>query len=221
MKKIILSLFVAAALTTACKNKSAEAGSAEDVKDASAEAVSYAVDTTASVVEWVGSKPIGKHNGTVKLSSGTVTASGGALEGGNFVLDMTSITVTDLKPGDGKEDLEGHLKGDMAKTDEDADHFFNVKKYPEGKFEITSVSDGEGGKKNVEGNLTLKGITKSVKFPATVSVDDNEVVVISDAFMINRTDWKVNYASKSVFTDLSDKFVDDEIEIKVNVKAKK
>lgn len=220
MKKIFFSLFVAAALTTACK-KSAEAGDAENVKDASAEAVSFAVDTTASVVEWVGSKPIGKHNGTVKLTSGTVMTAGGELEGGTFVLDMTSITVTDLKPGDGKEDLEGHLKGDMAKTDADADHFFNVNKYPEGKFEITNVSKGEGGKTNIEGNLTLKGITKNVKFPATVSVDEKEVVIISDAFMINRTDWKVNYASKSVFKDLSDKFVDDEIEIKVNVTAKK
>jgi|SRR5690606_29970624 polyisoprenoid-binding protein YceI len=220
MKKSVLMLFVAAALSTACK-KSVEAGDAQDVKDASAEAVTYTVDTAGSVIEWIGSKPIGKHNGNLKISSGSFAVKDGAIEGGNFILDMTSINVLDLKPGDGKEDLEGHLKGDTAETPEDADHFFNVRKYPEGKFEITGTKAVDGGKTEVQGNLTLKGISKSVSFPATISVTDTDIVMISDTFVIDRTQWKVNYASKSVFKDLSDKFVDDEVSIKITVKAKK
>ncbi len=220
MKKSVVTLFLAAAFLTACK-KTTEAGEAQDVKDASAEAVTYTVDTAQSTIEWSGSKPMGKHNGTLNLASGSFSVKDGVIEGGSFVLDMNSITVLDLKAGDGKEDLEGHLKGMAAKTEEDADHFFNVSKYPQGKFEITSVKPGQDGKTTVEGNLTLKETTKSVSFPATVTVTDSEVSLTSDEFRIDRTQWKVNYGSKSIFKDLGDKYVDDEIGLKVTVKAKK
>lgn len=201
---------------TACKKETADtAGDARDASAPSEDAISYNVNTSTSVIEWTGSKQVGKHSGTLKLSNGTVFVRDNKIEGGNFTIDMNSINVTDLKAGDGKEDLEGHLKG---ATVENADHFFNVKKYPEAKFEITGVST-ETGKSTIEGNLTIKETTKNVKFPAIVSIDDSNVSITSDTFVIDRTQWKVNYASKSVFTDLNDKFVNDEIELRVVVKA--
>ena len=98
--------------------------------------------------------------------------------------------------------------------------FFNVNKYPTGTFEITAITE-EGGKKVVEGNLTLKDVTKNVKFPATINVTDNAVDITSETFTINRTLWNVNYSSKSVFDDLGNKYIDDEIEVKVTIKATK
>jgi len=220
MKKVILSLFLAVSLSGAvsCKSdKTGEASDAVDAQGASDEAIGYNVNTSNSVIEWTGSKQTGKHSGTIKLSSGTIFVKGNAVEGGNFTIDMNTIAVSDLKAGDGKEDLEGHLKGLAV---EGADHFFNVKKYPEGKFEITSIRTDQG-KSIVEGNLTIKETTKNIKFPAIVSVDENSVSIMSETFIIDRTEWKVNYASKSVFQDLGDKFVNDEIELKVSVKASK
>lgn len=218
MKKSILSLFVLATITiVGCKNEKNEAADAADVAPVSEEAVTYTVDSTASMVAWIGSKPTGKHNGTIVISGGEVKVKANALEGGNFTIDMNTITVLDLKAGDGKEDLEGHLKG---ATKENEDHFFNVAKFPTSTFEITSVT-ADAGKATVSGNLTMKGITKNVTFPAVVSVDDTTVTIKSDSFKINRTDWQVNYASKSIFDDLKDKFVEDEIELVVTVKATK
>jgi polyisoprenoid-binding protein YceI len=104
--------------------------------------------------------------------------------------------------------------------EEDADHFFNTKKFPEGTFEITTVETVDAVT-TVSGNLTLKGITKPVSFPATISVDGDMVMLNSESFKIDRTQWGVNYASKSVFDDLKDKFVNDEIELKVSVTAAK
>ncbi|HEX9979360.1 MAG TPA: YceI family protein [Flavobacterium sp.] len=218
MKKLILLLFAGLFLfTLSCKNEPAgEAGEARDAKAASSEAISYTVNTQESDIEWIGSKQTGKHNGTIRLSEGTVLVSEDRVEGGTFIIDMNTIAVTDLKPGDGKEDLEGHLKG-LGQA-EGADHFFNVGKFPTAKFEITNVTL-EKGKSTVEGNLTIKETTKSVKFPAMISVSDNAVSIMSDSFVIDRTQWKVNYGSKSVFTDLGDKFVNDEIELRVHVKA--
>ncbi len=217
MKTRLLPLiFAGFFFMTACKKEAAE--TATDARDASApsqDAISYNVNTSTSVIEWTGSKQVGKHSGTLKLSGGTVFVRDNKIEGGNFTIDMNTINVIDLKPGDGKEDLEAHLKG---LTVEKADHFFNVQKYPEAKFEITGVST-ETGKSTIEGNLTIKETTKNVKFPAIVSIDDSNVSITSDTFIIDRTEWKVNYASKSVFTDLNDKFVNDEIELRVVVKA--
>ena len=217
MKKSILSLFVLATISmnVACKGEK-ENGEAGEVATATAESTTYVVDTKASVIEWIGSKPAGKHNGTINLKSGEVAVKNDSIQSGKFVIDMNSIAVIDLKAGDGKEDLEGHLKG-LGKV-EDADHFFNTKKFPEGTFEITSVATVDAVT-TVSGNLTLKGITKPVSFPVMILVDENTVTLNSKTFKIDRTHWNVNYASKSVFDNLKDKFVDDEIELKVSITA--
>lgn len=220
MKKIVLSLVVLATLSlTSCKNDKAETTEpVEDPAIATETATTYKVDAAKSTIEWIGSKPAGKHNGTIALSNGELALNNGKVESGKFTIDMNSITVLDLAAGDGKEDLEGHLKG-LGK-EEDADHFFNTKKFPEGTFEITSVNTVDAVT-TVSGNLTLKGITKPVSFPATITVDENTLTLSSESFKIDRTQWNVNYASKSVFDNLKDKFVNDEIELKVSITATK
>lgn len=218
MKKSILSILAIVSIAfVSCKNEKTEAGDAAEVAPVAAESVSYMVDGTASTIAWVGSKPTGKHNGTIAVTEGEVMVKDGVLEGGKFGIDMNSITVLDLTEEDGKLDLEGHLKG---LTNENEDHFFNVTKFPTATFEITSVAT-EGGVTTVNGNLTMKDITKNVSFPATVVVEENMVSITSEPFKIDRTQWGVNYASKSVFDDLKDKFVDDEIELTVTAVAKK
>lgn len=225
MKKIVLSCAVILALTVAsCKNNNANAEQAvEQAADQAAAAVekaatavmvsgTYTVEPS-SVVEWVGKKPTGQHTGTIGLQSGSLTLDNGKVTG-DFTIDMNSITVTDITEADGKLDLEAHLKG--TGKEDGADHFFNVKIYPTGTFKLTSF-DGA----NVTGDLTLKGKTKTISFPATLTITDNEVTLESKPFEINRVDFGVNYASKSVFGDLKDKFINDEIELVVKVKAKK
>lgn len=220
MKKSILSLFVLATISmnVACKGEKNETEEVGEVATASEESTTYVVDTQNSVIEWIGSKPAGKHNGTINLKSGEVAVKNDSIQSGKFVIDMNSIVVTDLKAGDGKEDLEAHLKGTGDKEDED--HFFNVGKFPEGMFEITTITT-ENGKTTVNGNLTLKGVTKPVSFSAALAYEGDTMMLTSDSFQINRTHWNVNYASKSIFDDLKDKFVNDEIELVVKLKATK
>ena len=220
MKKVHYFLLIAITFSVfvSCKKNSEamNAGDSATAKEASSDSQSYTVDTESSVINWTGSKQTGKHEGTLKLSEGTVFVKDGAVEGGNFTMDMNTINATDLEPGEDKDNLENHLKG-LTVAEKD-DHFFNVKKYPTAKFEITKI-DTEAGKSIIEGNLTIKATTKNVSFPAIITVNDNEVSIVSDTFIIDRTQWKVNYGSKSIFQDLGDKFVNDEIELKVSVKA--
>jgi polyisoprenoid-binding protein YceI len=220
-KLILFLICTSLVFSVSCKkdaSKNAETKDAVKAKGATAEAKKYIVDTGSSTLNWVGSKPTGKHTGTINLSEGEFYVVGDSVESGKFTIDMKSITVTDLKASDGKEDLENHLKG-LGK-DDSADHFFNTNTYPTGTFQITTITH-EMGKTMVEGNLTLKDVTKSIKFPAVITVSESTVTLESESFKINRTLWNVNYSSKSVFDNLGDKYIDDDIEIKVNVKANK
>ncbi len=218
MKKIVLSTAVVFALSLAsCNNTTqpqegqAEA-SAEQLTTETGVSGTFNIEPT-SVVEWKGSKPTGSHNGTIALKSGSFTLENGKVSG-EFVLDMNSITVTDLAEDQGKLDLEAHLKG-TGEADK-ADHFFNVGQYPTGTFKLTAF-DGT----NVTGDLTLKGKTKTISFPATLTVTDSSVTLESKPFEINRVDYGVNYNSGSVFGDLKDRLINDEVELVVKVSAKK
>ena len=207
MKKIVLSTAVVFALSLASCNNTTQPQ--EGQAEVSAEQLTetgvsgtFNIEPT-SVVEWKGSKPTG---GSFTLENGKVS--------GEFVLDMNSITVTDLAEDQGKLDLEAHLKG-TGEADK-ADHFFNVGQYPTGTFKLTAF-DGT----NVTGDLTLKGKTKTISFPATLTVTDSSVTLESKPFEINRVDYGVNYNSGSVFGDLKDRLINDEVELVVKVSAKK
>ena len=130
---------------------------------------------------------------------------------------MNSITVEDLE-GEDKANLEGHLKG--SNKPEAADHFFNVAKYPTAEFVVTGFTN-ENGSDMVEGDLTIKDKTNKVKFPVSITETAAVATLTSPVFEINRTLWDIKYGSKSFFDDLGDKFINDEISLEINLKAKK
>lgn len=167
----------------------------------------YTVDVTKSTITWLGKKPMGSHNGTVALKSGALGFNGKKLVEGTFVTDMTSI-----KDADGSANLEGHLK---------ADDFFGTAKFPTSQFVIKTVK-GNATDVVVTGDLTIKGKTNTVSFPAKISWNkDGSVTAIAEKIMVDRTKFGVQYGSKSVFTNLGDKFIDDEFTLGVKLVAKK
>jgi polyisoprenoid-binding protein YceI len=213
-------ILVIAIVFTSCKDKATEANTSEAEAAAISEDASqkYTANVGGSSIEWKGFKPTGAHNGTINLDSGIFKTNDGKLQSGTFLIDMTSITVTDLESGDGKESLEGHLKGE---TDGKENHFFDVAKFPSAEFEITGTEALENGKTTLSGNLTIKDQKHNISFPVTISKDGHMMTIQSEAFTINRTQWGVNYGSKSVFDDLGDKFINDDMELKIMILATK
>lgn len=205
-----------------CKKDKGESATTTAAGEASKveAAASYKVNAGASKVLWEGYKPTGTHNGTVNISEGQVDVKDGKVVAGKLVLDMNSITVLDLE-GDDKAYLESHLKG---LEDKKADDFFNVNKYPTGTFEITKVVDlpnDADGNQQVYGNLTLKDQTQQVGFKAKVTMDGNSLTVLTPKFNIDRTKWNIKYGSKSIFDNLGDKFINDEIGLTITLAANK
>lgn len=209
MRKITLLAATAAIVLASCAGN--PEGKKADTKDSvvvenQVSGDAFTVDTAQSSVVWTGTKVSGSHTGTVAIKSGNVIVENGVIKGGKFVLDMNTISSTDLE-GEWKEKLDGHLK---------ADDFFAVETYPEASFEITEVKAGATPSDLVvSGNLTIKGITKNITFDAKAEeVTDNTVKYSAD-FNIAREDWGVTYEGKK------DDLISKEINFKVNVVANK
>ncbi|WP_224484652.1 YceI family protein [Robertkochia aurantiaca] len=221
MKKNLfkVSIVALAIFATSCKSEKKNETTAEEAQEvavANETAMKYVV-ADSSMIEWKGEKPTGTHHGIVMVESGEIMVEAGTPQSGDFVIDMTSITVQDLEAGDGKEDLEAHLKGTVEGKEGD---FFNVTEYPDATFEMTGITE-ENGKTMMQGNLTIKGKTNNISFPVTVSEEGDMISIDSEPFTIDRTKWDVNYGSKSVFDNLGDKFIYDDMELTVHVKAEK
>lgn len=170
---------------------------------------SYKVDAESSVVSWTAWKVTGEHSGTVNVKEGSLEFADGQLTGGNFVLDMTSINNTDMEGGM-KAKLEGHLK---------SPDFFNVKEHPTSSFTITKVvSRGKAGEYKISGDLTIKGITKPIKFNTMIE-QDKKSATANAKITVDRSEFDVRYGSGSFFDNLGDKTIYDEFELEVKLNA--
>jgi polyisoprenoid-binding protein YceI len=174
----------------------------------------FKVDASKSSLNWLGKKVTGAHNGTVKFSDGNLIVSKNRLTGGSFSMDMTSIDCSDLN-GEWKDKLIGHLK---------SDDFFSSATYPRATLVIKKATalKAEPGKPNynITADLTIKGKTNPVSFPAVVTISDKSVTADAE-FNIDRTKYDVKYGSGSFFTGLGDKMIYDEFTVKVQLTAVK
>lgn len=165
----------------------------------------------ASDVHWWGYKvaksEASSHEGTLKVKDGNLVVKGDKIVGGTIVFDMNTINDTDLS-GEYQAKLNGHLKnGD----------FFEVEKYPTATFKITSVTPATDKVYNavVKGDLTVKGKTGVVSFPAKVGVSKGVASIVSDKFTWDRQKFGVTYKSA-----MQDVVIKDDIDMKVKVTAK-
>ena len=211
--KITLITFLSFALL-GCKKKADEAKTtdAEEVAESTSVSSKYKVNTEASTIAWKGFKPTGTHNGTIALESGVMNAKDGAIESGTFLVDMKSIVVSDIPAEEeGNAKLTGHLKS--------AD-FFDVEAYPSAVFTVTGF-ETKDGKSMLSGNLKMKDTENNITIPVTVNETDNMLSIKSETFTIDRSKWNVRYGSKSFFDDLGDSFINDDIELQIEVVANK
>lgn len=213
MKKLILVL-AAGIFFAACGETKKTAEETQEVANAGTGAVTYAIDPAQSTIKWFGEKKIsGKHNGTVQLLTGNLSFEGENLTAGNFTIDMTTIKDLDLPEGEDKTKLEGHLKS--------AD-FFEVETYATAAFNITSVEKLEGsteGTHKITGNLTIKGQTHGVSFPATITASESGVGAAAK-IVINRNEWGIVWggtkeSNKQTLDYLKDNLLKDEITFEV------
>lgn len=189
---------------TAGKNISPESG--REIKKAATpeKNTERKIDLSSSKIYWKGSGAAGTHAGTVNLKDGKLDIENDKIRGGYAIVDMKSI-VCEEKNKEMGHILKKHLDG--------AD-FFDVEKYPEAKFEITSVTS-ENNQLEITGDLTLKDVTRRITFPAGVSRSGQKITYKAPGFIIDRTQWGIHFGSINYFKHLADSFINDDIEIRL------
>jgi polyisoprenoid-binding protein YceI len=231
MKKVsnylIAAVFITAvsACSDAPKSDEAKTTGAKEVVQVSGDAV-YVVDANSSTFTWIGTKVSGYHSGAVKIKSGEIQVINNEMASGRFVIEMATIDANG--PDSSNEEANTKLTGHLMSPD-----FFDVQTYPESVFEVTSVKAFSGSpviEENderqvdlnqyritdpshmISGNLTVKGITKNIEFPAKVTMSDNTMQAVAK-FNIDRRMWDITYPG------MPDDMIKDMIHIGISLNA--
>ena len=197
---LVVSALLMSYSTFAAKSSKATKAGAE---------VKLTVDAATSKVVYTGKKAIvdSKHTGEVKIKEGYLTFAGDTLKGGEFTIDMNTITNTDLTDAEYNKKFVGHI------TSED---FFDVKKFPTSKLVIKTATKEKDNTYAIVGDLTIKGKSAPVNFTATVTKDEAKANIVVD-----RTAHDVKYGSGKFFQGLGDKAIAENIDFAVDLKVKK
>lgn len=229
MTRNLFGLLLVIASFTACTDApDSDKATTSEAKEVAANAdESWKVKTNDSKIEWIGTKVSGYHTGEVPLKDGELYVNNGAVTGGKFVMDVSGISVSGPKGSDAESNnkLLGHLKsGD----------FFDTEKHPEATFQLTGLTAFQGTVSDtadprqeeineykvgnpthtVSGNLTIKGVTKNIEFPARVTVNGDNAEAIAK-FNIDRKEWGIVYPGKP------DDLIRDQIHLGIAIRAAK
>lgn len=198
----LLSLF--ALLMIACSDATANyanttAGEAREVTEETGTELKFSGDN--SKINFIGKKVTGHHDGGFKKFDGKAIVDGDTLKQVSVTIDMDSIWTDDDDADEPK--LTAHLK---------TEHFFDVENHPEAKFVSTEIKQGDGGSHTITGNLTMRGTTKSITFPADVTLKDGKLTA-NAKFKIDRQQWNVH------FKGMEDNLIEDEVGLELIISA--
>lgn len=239
MRTIKLSgLFIAAAmLTFSCSNPAENVETTEAQEVATAEGKTLSIVPNETTIAWRGYKPAGQHFGKIPAIEGSLAVKGEEITGGKFTFDITGLKIEDMEEAN---ENYGKLWGHLQSAD-----FFDAENHPQATFEITEVEPFAAGdviadveqfatdntpKSSTElapenpthwisGNLTMRGTTKNIKFPAIVSLE-NGAVTAKAGFNIDRTAWGLAYGDEATAVDKAkDQFIYNTVSLSLDVKA--
>ena len=151
-----------------------------------------------TTIAFLGEKLVGNHHGEFKAFSGTVSFKNGdpVTAKVKVKIDMSSVKTDEEK-------LDGHLK---------SPDFFDVAKFPDGTFVSTGITKGgaDNATHTINGNLTLRGVTKAIAIPAKIEVSEKKVAVTGDV-VINRQDFGIS------FPGMPDNLIKDNVSISLKI----
>ncbi|MBY5952396.1 YceI family protein [Algoriphagus sp. NF] len=231
-------LFLSAALLTfACgaPSETVETSEAKEVAEATGQTLNLDMDAT--TISWRGYKPAGQHFGKIPATEGSLVVTGDEITGGKFTFDITGLKIEDLEEG---SENYGKLWGHLQSPD-----FFDAANHPTATFEITGIEPFAAGDVIadmeqfetdntpmaaselspetpthwISGNLTMRGTSKNIKFPAAVAME-NGVVTAKAGFNIDRTEWGLSYGDEANAVDKAkDQFIYNTVSLMLDVKA--
>lgn len=173
------------------------------------ETINFNIVSSKSRIDWTGRKVTGAHNGTIGIKNGNFILSGGKINGGNVIIDVTSIKILDITDAAANAQFAGHLA---------SDDFFSTEKFPTASFDIQTAKELSNGNVYLEGNLTIKDITHPAGFEVSLQKDPN-VISLSGKLIIDRTFYDIRFRSGNFFKDLGDTLIYNDFELDFTINA--
>jgi polyisoprenoid-binding protein YceI len=173
---------------------------------------SFTVDTAQSQIQWFGRNINTLHTGTLKIKEGQIQFDGGSVKG-SIVLDMNSITNTNLTDPGLNQVLVAHLK---------SEDFFETATYPSAKIDIKHsqrTAQDDCGNPNflLTADVYIKDVTRELTFPAAIVIEEDGTLKAHAHFDFDRTLWNVKYGSWKFFKLLGMHLVDDVISLNLKL----
>ena len=213
MKKFTPLILLAFSLLLAgCSNKANQIEISPENTKAILIDGTYRVDPEASTLYWEAFKAVGGHMGGISLKQGELVVQNEIPTQGSFVIDMASITNTDLENKAFRKNLVNNLK---------SDDFFSVADYPTAIFDITRVLPykGEGDYNfEIEGDLSLRGVTQPVTILTKIQINEKKLTAFART-EIDRTQFNIITRSDSFFEKLEEQLIKDSFIIEMDLVA--
>ncbi|PIF45863.1 polyisoprenoid-binding protein YceI [Chryseobacterium sp. 52] len=159
----------------------------------------FSIQPESSTVNWTGKKILGLHTGTINIQSGYISFEQENLTGGEVVIDMTSIIITDIKDPKMRKDFLDHLNND---------DFFSVDHFKTSKLTISNAEKIDN-RYRIDGHLTIKDLTNPVSFTASVEIFTDFLHILGE-IVIDRTLYHMKYGSGKFLSNLGDQLIHDE-----------
>lgn len=227
---VLAVIYLLSGCTSDPHSHKATVGEAQQVAEIASNAVHYQIDTSVSHITWVGTKPTGRHHGTISISHGNISITNNKITGGYLEIDISKIEVLDLEKGsEDYQKLTNHLR---------SRDFFDVQKFPVASFTITAFKNINEAMKNefadlnndfiivdpthvVIGNLTIKEITLGIEFPSKINQAPDKISAVSK-FNIDRTGWGISFNEESKFVHKAkDGLIYNMVNVGFDITAKK
>ncbi|MEM6469086.1 MAG: YceI family protein [Planctomycetota bacterium] len=146
------------------------------------------LDESKSSIEFVGTKPGGKHDGGFKKVKGVAMADFANPNDSTITLEIDAKSIWS-----DNDKLTNHLK---------SPDFFDVRKHGTIKFESTKVDASEGTKAKITGKWTMLGKTVEIEVPTMVKPTEKGLEMVAE-FKIDRTKWGMTYGQGKVDNEVS------------------
>jgi len=171
----------------------------------------YIIDVSTSSLKWRGEYVVGsKHEGAILVKRGNISIAGGALTGGELVIDMNTLINTDLSGAD-KTKIETHLKS--------AD-FFDAAQFAEATYTIVSGAKTNAITYEIKGKLTIKGKTQDLNCKLVIA-PNGQGINVGGGFMFDRSQYDVRYGSDKFFDNLGNDMIKNEVIMTLSLQGKK
>lgn len=171
----------------------------------------FEIQKESSTVNWTGKKVLGLHTGTISVAEGSIDVDKEKVIGGEVVIDMTSLTITDINDRKAHQEFRDHLWND---------DFFSIDEFSTSHLKIVEGTLTNKNEYKLSGLLTIKDITQPITFTGKIEIL-TDYLYSTGELVVDRTLYNIRYGSGKFIDNLGDKLIHDEFVLQFKLIAQK